>query len=77
MSTRKVFAVAAHLSQLRVDDAMGADAEAILKQSNRVDTMARREAYSEQGWTKFDHSADPYGPAEIERERDRYRVRTL
>ena len=41
------------------------------------DAMARRQAYSEQGWTKFDHSADPYGPAEIEQERDRYRVRTL
>ena len=51
--------------------------EMILKQSNRVDPMARRQAYSEQGWTKFDHSADPYGPAEVEQERDRYRVRTL
>ncbi|MBX9467712.1 MAG: general stress protein [Rhizobium rhizophilum] len=61
----------------RVDDGMEAEAEAILKQSNRVDPMARRQAYSEQGWTKFDHSADPYGPAEIEQERDRYRVRTL
>jgi hypothetical protein len=61
----------------RVDDAMGAEAEAILKQSNPVDAMARRQAYSEQGWTKFDHSADPYGPAEIEQERYRYRVHTL
>ncbi|KPF45128.1 general stress protein [Rhizobium sp. G187] len=61
----------------RVEDNQEAEAQAILKQSNWVDPTVRRQAYSEQGWTKFDHSAEPYGPAEIEKERDRYRVRPL
>lgn len=61
----------------RVDDGLESEAAMILNQSNRVDPMARRQAYSEEGWTRFDHSADPYGPAEIERERERYRARPL
>lgn len=61
----------------RVDDDLQTEAEAILTQSNRVDPAARRQAYSEQGWTKFDHSADPYGPAQIEQERNRYTARAL
>lgn len=61
----------------RVDDGLESEADMILNQSNRVDPLARRQAYSEEGWTRFDHSADPYGPAEIERERERYRARPL
>ncbi len=61
----------------RVDDAREAEAQAILKQSNWVDPAARRQAYTEQGWTKFDHSAEPYGPTEIAQERDRYRTGAL
>ena len=48
-------------------------AEAVLRQSNWVDPAQRRAAYAEQGWTRFDETLDPYGPAEIERERLRYR----
>ncbi len=61
----------------RVEDDMQAEADAILKQSNRVDPAARRQAYSEQGWTRFDDAADPYGPAEVEQERNRYRAGSL
>lgn len=61
----------------RVDDGLEVEAEAILKRSNWVDPVARRQAYSEQGWTRFDNSADPYGPTEIEQERERYRSRVL
>jgi hypothetical protein len=57
----------------RVDETMYAEAEGILRQSNLVDPDTRRQAYSEQGWTRFDDTLDPYGPAEIEEERMRYR----
>ena len=50
-----------------------AEAEAILRQSSWVDPDARRAVYAEEGWTRFDDTLDPYGPAEIEKERLRYR----
>ncbi|MCV9967787.1 hypothetical protein OIU34_38905 [Pararhizobium sp. BT-229] len=61
----------------RVEDGLQSDAEAILKQSNWVDPSARRQAYSEEGWTKFDDTLEPYGPAEVEQERNRYRRSVL
>lgn len=57
----------------RVDESLYAEAEAILRQSTWVDPAERRAAYAEQGWTRFDETLDPYGPAEIEQERLRYR----
>ncbi len=57
----------------RVDDGLYAEAEAILHQSSWVDPDARRAVYAEEGWTRFDDTLDPYGPAEIEKERLRYR----
>ena len=61
----------------RVEDSMQTEAEAILQRSNWVDPAERRQAYSEQGWTKFDDTLVPYGPAEIEEERKRYPRRTV
>lgn len=61
----------------RVEDSLQLEAEAILKRSNWVDPVERRQAYSEQGWTKFDDAAQPYGPTDIEQERNRYPRRTL
>lgn len=61
----------------KVDDSLQLEAEAILKKSNWIDPVERRQAYSEQGWTKFDDTAAPYGPAEIGQERDRYPRRTI
>lgn len=55
----------------RVDESLYPEAEAVLRQS--VDPGARRAAYMEQGWTRFDDKLDPYGPAEVEEERLRYR----
>ena len=57
----------------RVDESLYPEAEAVLRKSNWVDPAARRAAYTEQGWTRFDETLDPYGPAEIEQERLRYR----
>jgi hypothetical protein len=57
----------------KVDDVLAPQAEVILKRSNWVDPAERRAAYNQQGWTKFDDTLDPYGPEQIEQERDRYR----
>lgn len=57
----------------KVDEAMVPEAQAILQRSNWVDPTARRAAYKEQGWTRFDDTLDPYGPEQIEQERNRYR----
>lgn len=57
----------------RVEENLYPEAEAILRRSNWVDPTARRAAYAEQGWTRFDDTLDPYGPADVEQERLRYR----
>ena len=57
----------------RVEENLYPEAEAVLRQSNWVDPVERRAAYTAQGWTRFDETLDPYGPAEIEKERLRYR----
>ncbi|NVP58364.1 general stress protein [Mycoplana rhizolycopersici] len=57
----------------KVDDSLQAEAEAILRRSSWVDPDQRRSVYAEEGWTRFDDTLDPYGPAEIEQERLRYR----
>lgn len=57
----------------KVDDSLQTEAEAILQKANWVDPTARREAYTQEGWTKFDDTAAPYGPVEVQEERDRYK----
>ncbi|MDE1991654.1 MAG: hypothetical protein KGI75_04090 [Rhizobiaceae bacterium] len=57
----------------RVDDSGVASAEAILNSSPRVNVAERRARYAEQGWTRFDETADPYTAEQIAAERDRYR----
>ncbi|KAA0690214.1 hypothetical protein DTW90_30035 [Neorhizobium sp. P12A] len=61
----------------RVDESRVASAEAILNTSPRVDIAARRASYAEQGWTRFDETADPYTPEQIAAERERYRTNRL
>ncbi|KQV83374.1 general stress protein [Rhizobium sp. Root1220] len=61
----------------RVEDDHRASAEAILNSSPRVNVADRRARYSEQGWTRFDETADPYTDEQITAERDRYRVTRL
>ncbi|HEV7247812.1 MAG TPA: general stress protein [Shinella sp.] len=57
----------------KVDESLHAEAEAILRDANWVDPGQRRAAYAEEGWTQFDETKPPYGTAEIEQERLRYR----
>ncbi|KQV82150.1 general stress protein [Rhizobium sp. Root1220] len=61
----------------RVDESRVGSAEAILSSSRRVNVAERRARYSEQGWTRFDDTADPYTDEQIAAERDRYRVNRL
>ncbi len=61
----------------KVNDSRAAEAEAILQRSNWVDLPTRRTAYEGEGWTAFDDAADPYTPAEIDAERNRYPKRGL
>lgn len=58
----------------RVDESRLASAEAILERSPRVNVAARRASYTEQGWNRFDETADVYSTEQIAAERDRYRV---
>ncbi|WP_018236793.1 general stress protein [Ensifer sp. BR816] len=58
----------------RVDDSLVPNAEAILEQRDRVDPIARRTLYAEEGWTRFDDNADPYTLDQVRRERERYRA---
>ena len=58
----------------KVEDRFYPEAEAIMRQSNWVDPVERRAVYTEEGWTRFDETLDPYSPAEIEKERLRYRI---
>lgn len=60
----------------KVDRAQASEAERILERSNWVDVPARRSAYREQGWSRFDSTLDPYTADEIEAERQRYGRRT-
>lgn len=57
----------------KVDESLQAEAEAILRKSNWVDPGQRRAVYANEGWTRFDDTLDPYGSAEVEQERLRYR----
>ena len=50
-----------------------AASQAILRRSRSVDLTARRQAYSTEGWSRFDHAADPYTADQIAAERGRYR----
>jgi hypothetical protein len=56
----------------RVDENHVAEAETILKNSNWVDPVTRRQAYEQQGWKGFDPTLDPYSPTQVEQERNRY-----
>lgn len=56
----------------RVDDRRVSEAETILSNARRVDLIARRQAYEQQGWREFDPVLDPYSAEQIARERSRY-----
>ncbi len=60
------------LVTVRVEDAMVAKAEAILREYRQVDMVARGAAYRKQGWQRFDENAPPYTAAEIEAQQQAY-----
>ncbi|PTM93597.1 general stress protein [Mycoplana dimorpha] len=53
----------------KVDEGQVAVAEDILQRANRVDIDARRTAYRQAGWERFDESAEPLDDLEAERAR--------
>lgn len=53
----------------KVDEGQVAVAEDILQRANRVDIDARRTAYRQAGWERFDESAAPLDDVETERAR--------
>ncbi|ASW04738.1 MULTISPECIES: general stress protein [unclassified Rhizobium] len=61
----------------RVDEAKLPQAQAILTRSQPVDISSRRALYAQEGWTRFDETAEPYTPEQIEAERQRYRMNRL
>lgn len=58
----------------RVDDTKAAMASSILKSPIAVDLPQRRDAYRQEGWTKFDEAAPAYTPDQVLVERQRYIV---
>lgn len=61
----------------RVEEAMVAEADAILRNRSAVDITVRRRAYVEEGWTRFDEASAPYTRDQAERERERFRPRSI
>lgn len=57
-------------AQVEEDEAISA--EAILDRSRRVNVTDRRAAYTANGWNRFDDTLEPYSPAEVDAERNRY-----
>jgi hypothetical protein len=58
----------------KVENDKIASAEAILNSNRTVDLASRRQAYTTEGWSRFDEAADPYTSEQIEAERGRYRT---
>jgi len=57
------------LVTVRADDVFVPKVESILMAYRPVDPVARRGAYAEEGWSKFDENAPAYTTEEIERRR--------
>jgi hypothetical protein len=58
----------------KVEEDKVAASETILRSSRSVDLTARRQAYTNDGWNRFDEAADPYTADQIAAERGRYRT---
>jgi hypothetical protein len=65
------------LVSVRVDAARVTEIEEIMQRYGRVDPVTREEDYRGNGWTSFDDTAVPYGPADAERERTRQLARPV
>lgn len=60
------------LVTVSADDAQAAPVNETLQRFSPVDIDERGAAYRQSGWSRFDESAAPYEPAQIEAERKRY-----
>lgn len=58
----------------KVEDNQVTTSQAILNNTRAVNLDDRRRAYADEGWTRFDETAEPYSAAQIASERDRYRA---
>lgn len=61
----------------KVEEQEVASSQAILRNPNSVDVAARRQAYSNEGWTRFDDAAEPYTTEQVNAERGRYQRNPL
>lgn len=62
------------LLSARVDDALVADAEAVLDRNRSVDATTRGAAYRQDGWSRFDDAAPAFTQDEVAAERVRHRL---
>lgn len=60
------------LISLTTNEEWAERAETIMNRYQPVDIDVRSSLWRERGWTTFDHAAQPYSAAEIERERSLY-----
>lgn len=60
------------LVTVQVSDEKVSEADRVLSQYGRADVAGRRKAYTDEGWTRFDETADPYTADQIAKERARY-----
>jgi hypothetical protein len=58
----------------KVEESRATEAQAILNGSHAIDITRRRASYVEQGWSRFDETADPYTAEQMAAERERYRI---
>ncbi|NLS00408.1 hypothetical protein HGP17_26570 [Rhizobium sp. P38BS-XIX] len=62
----------ASLVTARVEDDRVSQAQSIIESHRLVNLSERRASYAEEGWSRFDESADPYTDEQIAMERERY-----
>jgi hypothetical protein len=60
------------LVTVRADDARAERAAEIMRSHGAIDIERRAEQWRERGWTGFDEKAQPYTPADLDRDRDLY-----
>ncbi|HET8875461.1 MAG TPA: hypothetical protein VFO53_03950 [Casimicrobiaceae bacterium] len=60
------------LVTVRADDARADRAAEIMRSHGAIDIERRAEQWRERGWTGFDEKAQPYTPADLDRDRDLY-----
>lgn len=65
------------LVSVRTSDEHARDVAATLERHGGVVAETRGRAYREEGWSRFDSSANPYDPDQVQAERARYRTRPV